>query len=93
MNTVLPTLETLTLIDIARIGRFIDNLDEKFRGTSYEGTEEQEAYHAAARIIRGEPGMFDEQLVRKHYEQLARESAFTKKGKLSSWYKINVYNG
>jgi hypothetical protein len=88
------TLKNLSLLDIARIGRFMDDYNEKFRGTFYfdnrEEYTEYQAYKAAGRIVLGEPGMFDEELVRKYYEDIVRSEAFTKAGKLRGFYVRNM---
>jgi len=92
--TVNLTLKNLSLLDIARIGRFIDDYNEKFRGTFYFDNRvhyaEYQAYKAAGRIILGEPGIFDEDLVREYYEDIVRSKAFTKAGKLKGLYARNM---
>ena len=84
-----PTLKTLTLTDIAKIGVFWDNYTEKFRranrGPDYK-------YHKAAyRVINGEATPADEKIVKEFYGVDARKS-FTKSGKLSKFVQINVYD-
>ena len=88
------TLQNLSLLDIARIGRFMDDYNEKFRGTFYFDNTihyaEYQAYKAAGRIVLGEPGIFDEELVRMYYEDIVRTEAFTKAGKLRGFYVRNM---
>ena len=86
------TLQNLSLLDIARIGRFMDDYSEKFRGTYYDNTEEYEAYLAAERIAQALEivGHRDAALVRKYYEDIVRTKAFTKAGKLRGFYARNM---
>lgn len=81
MANQVPTLKTLTIVDVARIGRFLEDYAETFRGTRYKGTEREFAYEAAARIVNGEPMFGDEEVVRAEYEKKVAE-CFTKAGKL-----------
>ena len=90
------TLKNLSLFDIARIGRFMDDYNEKFRGKFYfDNTEEYEAYKAykaAGRIVRcaWRTSPIDEKLVREYYEDIVRTKAFTKAGKLRGFYARNM---
>lgn len=86
-----PTRDSLTLLDIAKLGAYFDEYHEKFRGTTYDGTPEKAAYEAAHRVISGEYGFFDEEMVRSHYEKRVREDFFTKSGELGLFFKNNVY--
>ena len=83
-----PTLKTLTIEDIARIGMFEDNYAERFR--SLRSGKDYEAYEAAFRIVSGEPGLGDEEIVRKQYEHSVRR-CFRKNGKLGSLFVREVY--
>lgn len=86
---MVPTLKTLTIQDIAKIGVFWDEYTEKFRradrGPDYK-------FHKAAyRVIKGEARAYDEEMVKEFYEASVRKS-FTKKGKLAAFVRINVYD-
>lgn len=86
-----PTLKTLTLLDIAKLGVCYDEHTEKFRGTRYDGTLVKYAYEAAYRIVKGCPKFGDDQMVRDQYEERVKIDCFTKKGQLSSFFKREVY--
>ena len=83
---VYPTLKTLTIIDIAKIGVFFDEYQEIHRGTMTREDGRYDVYLAAYRIIRGEPKFDDERLVRVGYENRVREE-FTKSGKLPAFLR------
>lgn len=83
-----PTLKTLTIEDIARIGMFEDSYNERFR--SLRTGKDYEAYEAAFRIVSGEPGLGDEEVVRKQYEHSVRR-CFHKNGKLGRFFRVNIY--
>jgi hypothetical protein len=86
-----PTLKTLTLLDIAKLGVACDNHDEKFRGTRYEGTPALAAYKAAGRLIDGRPVAGDETLIRAEYEERVKKGCFTQRGQLLTYFKRQVY--
>lgn len=86
-----PTLKTLTVLDIAKLGVYADEYSEKFRGTIYYGTIDELAYHAAYRVIGKHQKAGDEELVLSHYEASVRSECFTQKGHLSAFYKRGVY--
>lgn len=87
-----PTLKTLTVMDIALLGVFMDDYEEKFRGTRYDGTLAEAAYKEAWRVIRtGVASPDQEIIVRATYEARVRSDCFTQKGTLGSLFKREVY--
>ena len=89
--TYYPIRVSLPVLDIAKLGVCMDEYIEKFRGTRYDNTLDQEAYRAAYRIINGQPRENDERLVRAHYEATVRSDCFTQKGNLNAFFKRAVY--
>ena len=81
-----PTKTNITLLEIARIGIFLDDYAEKYRGTN------PKTYGrlAAENMVAGEPIIFDnEEIFREYWPQV--ESCFTKSGKLGWFVRKNLY--
>lgn len=83
-----PTLKTLTLKDIAIIGRFFDDYAERFRSTRKGAA--YDAYRAAGRLIDGTEKSGDEELVREWYERAVID-CFHRNGKLPRFVRVNTY--
>lgn len=87
-----PKRHNMTMLDLARLGVYLDEYTEKFRGTRYdEDTMDLKAYHAAYRIIHGSSSRKDEDLVRQHYYDTVKDQCFTKRGELGSMFKREVF--
>lgn len=86
-----PTLKTLTTIDVAKIGLYLDYYHgyDRYHMPLKEFNERSLVQDAARRLIAGEPQFFDEEMVKKFYTPIVKEY-FTKAGKLVSWVRYSI---